>query len=563
MLASRIQGFGNVDPPPLEDETGKVLAKRAVGRLGDMVGEEVMLTVEDFREKGAVGAVKDAVADAGDILIDGVAGLIGWIRGDPEEEEGTEATEAATTALSNGPNGAAYGISQASPTGGINAVWVMPEEADPSTMAMLAQQQGALGGLAAQQSDPRVPKNIQPYQPLSDKNKLPPLAPQPSLPGGIAPYQPAPYQPAPGGPVITPYQPAPAGFAGVPPAPFAPGSGLYTAGVPRTAGGYNSSFGAGASSSSSSAGAKGLIERIAKGEVIVGPEVAKRLVSQCQAMQTTGKQLAEMICERTRRLYLGLDGGDPADADAAMARLLGLVDVLQSQPNTELVTVAIALVRKGVPEELLSLRSSIQHKDSAEPMLQRLGLMDKAPETVDLLGGVEQGSSSSATPVKLLEADLLGEAEVAAIVSTPAPVAKADLGWFDEPAAAAAPASSAIASSIAASAAASDLLSSLESSPAPAVASAGIETLDPLLAAPMAPLGEAPLAVPEALAAPSPSLVAALAPTSPAAEAVASPVSPVNGAMGSMAQGATYRKDQLDAFDFVGQEMSKATASKS
>merc|ERR1719486_877413 len=47
----------------------------------------MMLTVEDFREKGAVGAVKDAVADAGDILIDGVSGLVGWIRGDPPLED--------------------------------------------------------------------------------------------------------------------------------------------------------------------------------------------------------------------------------------------------------------------------------------------------------------------------------------------------------------------------------------------------------------------------------------------------------------------------------------------
>ena len=31
---------------------------------------------QDFKEKGAVGAVKDAVADAGDILIDGVSGAL-------------------------------------------------------------------------------------------------------------------------------------------------------------------------------------------------------------------------------------------------------------------------------------------------------------------------------------------------------------------------------------------------------------------------------------------------------------------------------------------------------
>ena len=50
--------------------------------------------------------------------------------------------EDATKALAYGPNGAAYGISQASPTGGINAVWVMPEEADPQALAQLATQQG-------------------------------------------------------------------------------------------------------------------------------------------------------------------------------------------------------------------------------------------------------------------------------------------------------------------------------------------------------------------------------------------------------------------------------------
>eukprot|EP00913_Durusdinium_trenchii_P009057 g8516.t1 len=110
-LAQRIQGFGNVNPPPLEDENASSVAKRAVRNLGDMVGEEVALTVQDFKEKGAVGAVKDAV-------------------------------------LANGPRGAAYGVSQASPTGGINAVWVMPEEADPATLAELAAKSSKTGNPA-------------------------------------------------------------------------------------------------------------------------------------------------------------------------------------------------------------------------------------------------------------------------------------------------------------------------------------------------------------------------------------------------------------------------------
>merc|ERR1719156_506502 len=136
-----------------------MIASRAIGRIGDMVGEEVMLTVEDFREKGAVGAVKDAVADAGDLLIDGASWMIGWVRGDPPEEfdETSEArNEDAEKALSQGPSGAAYGMAQASPTGGINAVWVMPEDADPATLEEVT------GQRSAQWSAPGVPAGIQP-----------------------------------------------------------------------------------------------------------------------------------------------------------------------------------------------------------------------------------------------------------------------------------------------------------------------------------------------------------------------------------------------------------------
>lgn len=410
MLAQRIQGFGNVNPPPLEDETASSTAKKVVGRLGDMVGEEVMLTVEDFKEKGAVGAVKDAVADAGDILIDGVSGIIGWIRGDPPEEEGDDAkAEDATKALSYGPNGAAYGISQASPTGGINAVWVMPDEADPSALAQLASQSG--GNLV---NDPRVPKNIQPYQPPAS-SKAPP---------GIQPYQPAGgagYQ-IPGGPVIAPYQPAPSGAPGsfrAPPyipggaaAGFQPG-GFQPGGAgpwgPAGYGGAPAGFapGAGGASSSSpggNAGAKGLVERLTKGEVLVGPDVVKRLVSQCNAAKTTSKQLADLVCERTRRLYLGLDGGDPAEADAALARLLSLTDALKND-SSDLAKSAVEDIKKGVNEEFLSLRSSAKHQATAVPMLQRLGMIEggaggaAASANVDLLGG---GGGAAQ------EADLLG-----------------------------------------------------------------------------------------------------------------------------------------------------------
>jgi len=422
-LAGRIQGFGNVNPPALEDDTNSTVAKRAVTRLGDMLGEEVMLTVEDFREKGAVSAVKDAVADAGDILIDGVAGLIGWIRGEEPPEEENAASEAASKVLANGPNGAAYGISQASPTGGINAVWIMPEEADPATLQQLAMQ-SAGSGFAHQMDDPRVPKNIQPYQPSPGARGASSSA-APNFSSGGGGYS------VPGGPMIAPYKPAPSGPPGFRAPPFVPGANIggYNPGGlsnnPWGPGGYNPTSGGGAATSSAStgaaSGAKVLVDRIAKGEVLVGPEVAKRLVSQCQATKTSGKMLGEMVCERTRRLYLGLDGGDPADADAALARLLGLVDALAQHPDSpELAKVASEDCKKGVNEELLSLRSSSKHKDAAEPMLRRLGLIAGgappraavAAAVSDLLGGGGPTSTGGGggRASAAVEADLLGGA---------------------------------------------------------------------------------------------------------------------------------------------------------
>mmetsp|Transcript_116876 Transcript_116876/g.342250 ORF Transcript_116876/g.342250 Transcript_116876/m.342250 type:complete len:539 (+) Transcript_116876:119-1735(+) len=526
VLAGRIQGFGNVNPPALEEETGTTVAKRAVGRLGDMVGEEVMLTVEDFKEKGAVGAVKDAVADAGDILIDGVSGIIGWIRGDAPPEEESEKTEDATKALSNGPSGAAYGISQASPTGGINAVWVMPEEADPSALAQLASQQGSL---VHQQADPRVPKNIQPYQPTPSRPGFQPQIPTQS------PMQ------LPGGPMIAPYQAAPSGPGARPP-PFVPGANL-TPGIQQSRwgpGGYNPAAmpgGAGSSGSASSAptGAKGLVERIAKGDVIVGPDVAKRLVSQCVAAKMTAKQLSETVCERTRRLYLGLDGGDQSDADAALGRLLGLVDALAQQDGDLAKSTALD-VKKSVHEEFLSLRSSAKHKDAAEPMLRRLGLIGKAADATDLLGGGGGSAPAPAASAPAQTADLLGGA--------PAPAASADLLGTD----------SGVGSLIA---------------PAPAPVVTGGVALDPLAPATSpAGLGNgsllgglAGLDVPAS----APSLTGPVSPLSMAAGGSTSQGSaalPMGGAGASALAAFSMPKPQKkdeDAFGFVGAEMSKAS----
>jgi len=108
-----------------------------------------------------------------------------------------------------------------------------------------------------------------------------------------------------------------------------------------------------------------------------------------------------MICERVQRQYLGLDGGNPADADEAIVRLLGLTESLRLM-GTDFAQETVRGITAVVSDELLSLRSSTKHKDAAEPLLQNLGLLGKTEDTADLLGG---GCQEQTTPSA---ADLLG-----------------------------------------------------------------------------------------------------------------------------------------------------------
>jgi len=382
VLAGRIQGFGNVNPPPLPEEDAKTVAKRAAGRIGEWVGEELVLTVQDFKEKGAVGALKDATIDAGDMLIDGVASVFGWLRGDPPEEEEIDEKHAedAQKVLANAPSGAAYGVQQASPTGGINAVWVMPHEADPATLAQLAAEQAAA-----------PPSGIQPYMGSSSSS---------SQRGVPAPYMPQqnPMQ-IPGGPVIAPYDPNAGKGRNAAAPPFIPGA---QPGFPGAQPGYGQAPGG---ATGGLGRVKSMIEQTAQGGSIVGPELVKRLLSTCASTQVSAEQLAEGVAERARRIYLGLDGGSSsADSDGALARLLALANQL-AQEDAPLAKNAAKLVAQKVPEELNSLQSSAKHRAAAEPMLRRLGLISApAAQTVDLLGGEAPAASSSASK----EVDLLG-----------------------------------------------------------------------------------------------------------------------------------------------------------
>ncbi|CAE8582221.1 unnamed protein product [Polarella glacialis] len=81
-LKAKCQGFGNFEPPPEEEPGSKKsgMAGQAAVFVADSVGD----MIDDFREKGAVGAVKDATIDALDLVLDGVDTIWGWVAGTKE-----------------------------------------------------------------------------------------------------------------------------------------------------------------------------------------------------------------------------------------------------------------------------------------------------------------------------------------------------------------------------------------------------------------------------------------------------------------------------------------------
>eukprot|EP00439_Symbiodinium_sp_Y106_P053214 s1427_g7.t1 len=71
-VRARCEGFGNYMPPPDPEEQPQTGAAGFVNEVVGFVGDAVADTVDDFREKGAVGAVKDGIADAADLIRDSV-----------------------------------------------------------------------------------------------------------------------------------------------------------------------------------------------------------------------------------------------------------------------------------------------------------------------------------------------------------------------------------------------------------------------------------------------------------------------------------------------------------
>mmetsp|Transcript_51496 Transcript_51496/g.95262 ORF Transcript_51496/g.95262 Transcript_51496/m.95262 type:complete len:358 (+) Transcript_51496:65-1138(+) len=84
-LKQRIQGFGNFEPPP--EEAAQAKQAGVAGQVTDFVADSIGDVVDDFREKGAVGALKDATIDALDLMLDGVDAVWGWVAGKKDSDQ--------------------------------------------------------------------------------------------------------------------------------------------------------------------------------------------------------------------------------------------------------------------------------------------------------------------------------------------------------------------------------------------------------------------------------------------------------------------------------------------
>mmetsp|Transcript_87369 Transcript_87369/g.151267 ORF Transcript_87369/g.151267 Transcript_87369/m.151267 type:complete len:373 (-) Transcript_87369:51-1169(-) len=82
-LKERIQGFGNYEPPAEEQDAQKHTVS---GQVTEFVADSIGDMVDDFREKGAVGALKDATLDALDLMLDGVDAVWGWVAGKSDSD---------------------------------------------------------------------------------------------------------------------------------------------------------------------------------------------------------------------------------------------------------------------------------------------------------------------------------------------------------------------------------------------------------------------------------------------------------------------------------------------
>lgn len=119
-LKERIQGFGNFEPPA-EEEPKKATV---TAQVSDFVADSIGDMVDDFRDKGAVGALKDATVDALDLVLDGVDAVWGWVAG-----KGDEAPRICQPQNQFGPGAGGFKPTTAQPPGGFAPPPVAPTSA--------------------------------------------------------------------------------------------------------------------------------------------------------------------------------------------------------------------------------------------------------------------------------------------------------------------------------------------------------------------------------------------------------------------------------------------------
>jgi len=135
-LKTRIQGFGNYEPPPEEEPAAKA---GVAGQAADFVADSIGDMVDDFREKGAVGALKDATIDALDLVLDGVDTVWGWVAGRNENDQPRICQPAGPSVVGSMPGGGL--IPGAAPTGAFQ-----PPPQRPPTSSATNHYAAAFGG---------------------------------------------------------------------------------------------------------------------------------------------------------------------------------------------------------------------------------------------------------------------------------------------------------------------------------------------------------------------------------------------------------------------------------
>ncbi|CAK0865023.1 unnamed protein product [Prorocentrum cordatum] len=165
-IKGRIQGFGNFEPPPEEKD---VKPTGVTGQAAEFVADSIGDMVDDFREKGAVGALKDATIDALDLVLDGVDSIWGWVAGKSDDKD---------TRICQ-PAGQVPGIAGGNQYGQFGGAqgFAPPASAAPSSASNAYA--AAFGGGVVGANNPVMVAGLQ----------------APGMPGGVAPAAPPPQAP--------------------------------------------------------------------------------------------------------------------------------------------------------------------------------------------------------------------------------------------------------------------------------------------------------------------------------------------------------------------------------